>query len=294
MSLRFKLNGGLGEQAVRLLKDQVDEAGDELGDDERSLPERVHRARQGLKKARAMARLLRGEAKRRRLRQVQTLCRDAGRILSEVRDAQVLRQTGRDLFARYRETVPLEQLASLQATLRRLARRLIEDAAKPERLKLAGKEIHRAAEAAARLRPVSRGWEALEDGLTKTYREARQGYLLCRRQPTPEFLHDWRKQTKYVRYQVESLCESHSPKLEALAAKLHRLSDLLGELHDLDVFRAAMRRADVAAAEMRAVDRMVDARQRELEQSSLELGAELFGERAVEFAEHLHAEWKSA
>ena len=60
----------------------------------------------------------------------------------------------------------------------------------------------------------------------------------ARRTPTPECLHEWRKQAKYLWHQLQ-LLEPMSPgPIGALADQTKKLSDYLGDDHDLAVLRA--------------------------------------------------------
>jgi CHAD domain-containing protein len=88
---------------------------------------------------------------------------------------------------------------------------------------------------AARLR--TDGWQELGAGLCRVYRAGRKAMKQARKTPAPECLHEWRKQAKYLWHQLQ-LLEPMSPgPIGALADQMKKLSDYLGDDHDLAVLR---------------------------------------------------------
>jgi CHAD domain len=71
----------------------------------------------------------------------------------------------------------------------------------------------------------------------RVYRRGRQALAAVRQKPTVEFIHEWRKQAKYLRYQLDLLRPLAPTALTPLAKTIDRLGDLLGDDHDLAVLR---------------------------------------------------------
>jgi CHAD domain-containing protein len=57
----------------------------------------------------------------------------------------------------------------------------------------------------------------------------------CGKHPTVENFHEWRKRVKYYRYQLKLLRDFWKPVMEALRREAVKLSDDLGDDHDLAV-----------------------------------------------------------
>jgi CHAD domain-containing protein len=72
------------------------------------------------------------------------------------------------------------------------------------------------------------------------YRRAGDAHEEAIADPTVEKLHEWRKQAKYLRYQLEILTPIWPERMEELAREADRIGDLLGDDHDLAVLRQTL------------------------------------------------------
>jgi CHAD domain-containing protein len=221
----------------RVLCDEIDEA-IRLLQAPRITDRDIHCARRTLKKARATLRLIRSAIPERVFDRENASLRDVARPLSAARDARVLLDSLNRLARRYggpaKHSVPAafrhqlkrEQAASGGA----LKRRRGERAVWIRRLRLSRKRI-----VSAPLR--TDGWREIGAGICRVYRAGRKAMKQARKTPTPECLHEWRKQTKYLWHQLQ-LLEPMSPgPIGALADQTKKLSDYLGDDHDLAVLR---------------------------------------------------------
>jgi CHAD domain-containing protein len=261
--------------------------------------EAVHDARKRLKKARAWLRLLRDAVGARRYRQENTTLRDAARPLTEVRDAKVLVDT-LDVLAGRAAT-------ELEETVREVGQALLDDQRDVRQRVLNGPDALssvRTALDAARERlgdyPVDRrGWSVLGVGLRSVYRAGRDAFRAAREEPSVENLHEWRKQAKSLRHQLEVLRPIAPAVLEALADQAHALGDLLGDDHDLAVLHEKLdaQRARFSDPEaVTALLALIDRRRQELWREAWPLGDRLYTVRPKQFvarlADYWHA-WRS-
>lgn len=221
----------------RVLCDQIDEAIQLL--DKRHIGDGdIHSARKALKKARATLRLLRTAIAERVFDRENAALRDVARPLSAARDAKVLLDSLGQLSKRYggpaKHSVPAafrrrlahEQARSGSALKHRYSKR----AASIRSLRTSRQHV-----VAARLR--TDGWQEIGAGLCRVYRAGRKAMKQARKTPAPECLHEWRKQAKYLWHQLQ-LLEPMSPgPIGALADQMKKLSDYLGDDHDLAVLR---------------------------------------------------------
>ena len=110
-----------------------------------------------------------------------------------------------------------------------------------------------------------------------------------------ERLHAWRKSTKYLYHQLQML-EPLSPRtLSAFTRQLHRLSDELGDDHDLAVLREKVARdAAIFADEdsRTALLTLIERSRTTLQRRALISGARLYREDPDRFESRLHQYWR--
>jgi CHAD domain-containing protein len=205
----------------------------ELGDAIATLsdptPENIHGARKSAKRARAYLRLMRGTTAHLAARQAERQVRDAGRLISELRDAHVLDQTLAGLAGG--DERDAAALADLRASLRQEAA-VHQHADHP--VEAAAGALAEAREAVAALDYDWVDATALEAALRRSYRLARRRMREALKEETAEHLHAWRKAAKHHRHQCE-LLSALWPALAARGEALADLGDALGDHHDLSV-----------------------------------------------------------
>ena len=98
--------------------------------------------------------------------------------------------------------------------------------------------------------------EALVPGLERAYRRGRKRMREAEEEPTTERVHQWRKRAKDHWYHLRLVSDAWPQELEARADEVHRLTDLLGDDHDLAILAGEVQsagessddRADLPAA----------------------------------------------
>jgi CHAD domain-containing protein len=271
-AFRLKEGEALPDGVRRIAYGRIDHALDALAD---ASEEGVHEARKDMKKLRALLRLVRGEIGGKVFRREAGTFRDAARELSGVRDADVMLATLADLEKRYdADTGPVRQ------------------AVEAHRVRTGGGGRRRAADAAiavlteARGRvedwPLERdGFEALEDGLLRTYRRGRRDWRAALDEPSTENLHEWRKRVKDLWYHCSILRETWKPVMTALADEAHELSDRLGDDHDLAVL------LDFGAG---SLEPLIMSRRGELQEEAFAYGTRLYADKPKAFVRRI-AHW---
>jgi len=221
--------------------------------------------------------------------------RDVARPLSEVRDAKVLIERLDALNDQFKGRLNSENVANLKEHLvarRRAARtRLIGSAdtiPKIVRDSLAVKKRVK------RWPLCRRGWRAMEDGLRKVYRQGRDAMGNARAQPTAEALHEWRKRAKDLQYELQLLRDIQPSAMKALADRTHRLTDLLGEDHDLAVMRGVVKEASKRGVciDAEALTALIDQRRGALQMRAFALGERVYEHKTRKFLRRLERYWK--
>jgi len=103
---------------------------------------------------------------------------------------------------------------------------------------------------------------------------------------TPECLHEWRKQSKYLLYQMQLLDPLAPERIGKIAKRAHRLSDRLGDDHDLTVLRAkavAHKSAFRVRGELEALLDAIAHRQSRLRKTAFKIGAKLYARKLARF-----------
>lgn len=194
-------------------------------------PADVHEARKHLKRGRAFLRLCERGGQRRAAGELRRELRDAGRELAEIRDREaVLEALGEPDGT---ERIPPSVLASLRAAATR------DPQGEAATLARVAGELARTEGRAAALegRTGPGDWGA---ALGKAYRRARKAWRRARSNPSADALHELRRRTKDLRYQMEWLTPVWPAVLAAWVEELHALTDDLGRVQDVRVVRGAV------------------------------------------------------
>lgn len=239
--------------------------------------EAVHEARKALKRLRALLRVSRPALTDARYQRENITLRDVGRELSDTRDAQVLVETLDSLSRRADGQVPDEAWSRLHEDLVARAERAQANGAGGYDSVL---EILTRTRARVSRWPLPRedGQAVLVDGFERIYRRGRRALRRAERDATPENLHELRKRAKDL-WHASQLLEPASPeRMQRMAKKAHRLSDLLGDDHDLVVLDdyAHARPELLQPDAMALLDQAIQRRRRSLEAKALKRARRLY------------------
>ncbi|HJS91009.1 MAG TPA: CHAD domain-containing protein [Steroidobacteraceae bacterium] len=255
----------------------------------------VHDARKELKRARATLRLLRDAIGDKAYRRENQALRDAARPLSLIRDRKVLLDTLNRLVKRFQGDAELPPTEHLRRVLRReraATRRVALQGRKPFTSSRAMLQAVR--QRAARWRTGSADWEVLGAGLKRVYGKGRKAMAAAQSDRTPAKLHEWRKQTKYLWHQLQLLEPLWPGMIGELADQAHKLSDYLGDDHDVSVLRDKVMELDktLANSERRSLVRLIDVFRTELRDKAMVLGRRLYEESPTDFEARFAQYWR--
>ena len=281
--------------AVERLDDAIELLGRALDDDvdDAELEKSVHEVRKRCKSSRGLARLVRpvlGDD----FTTFDHLVRDAARELSTLRDAHALLGTFDELAG------PNGDAAVLAIRRRHVAiAREATDAAVhagDERIATA-RSLLVDARRNARKWKIQGGFDGLERGILTTYRRGRRGLRRASADPTDEHLHRWRKEAKYLWYQMQLVHDAAPSVLGPLVDQLDELSEALGHDHDLAVLvhRLDARSDDYGSPEeVGHVCELARLRQQTLRSRTFRAGATIYAETDRAFARRIARYWQLA
>lgn len=295
MPYRIEPNETVSEAIVRVAREQLDTGlhalNDQIADDPVTA---VHTARKAVKKERSLLRLARATLPAKQRRAENAALRRGARGLSDARDAEVMIQTLDQLSERFTGQLPESSFTAVREPLERERdaerAQLVDSARVPEAAgHLAG--------ARARIddwQLRSAGWPALQAGLESSYRRGRQAMREAERRRSAERMHAWRKRVKDLWYQQRLLAPVGGPAIRGQAKDLGRLSDLLGDHHDLGVLRGRLTDGSLqAAADVDGIVGLIEHRQAELEGEALGLGSRVYAEKPAAFVRRTRSAWRA-
>jgi CHAD domain-containing protein len=182
--------------------------------------EQVHDIRVAGKRARAILRLIEPDTGP-TAKKLHDRIRQVSRQLTPARDGEIVATT-------------IERLAKGDPKLVKATPRSIPFPASAELRRLSG-ELRRIGADIASLASAEATGPKMRKGLKKTFGRVRKLYGKCRKGGTPERFHEWRKRSKDLLYQIETLAPEPTRSERKWIACLKSLSDCLGEMHDLTV-----------------------------------------------------------
>lgn len=236
------------------------------GDDDGT---RVHEARKSIKKLRAGLRLAVKMLPKAKLRSMDVPLRSAAHWLGPLRDEEVLKQTVSSL-KKGKEPVPTKAEPS------------------PQRV-----PVLKARAALKRADRALRGmdWDSLDGaawkaGLKRLYRRSRKAMQTAAASGGDDDLHRWRRRAKDFFYALGLLDGKEIPGGPAMLRKVKRLTEYLGDDHDLAFLEQSFS-AEEQRAKFEALFRRAETKRRGLQAKALTLGQRTLREKAGEFRKRL-------
>lgn len=248
----------------------------------------VHETRKHLKKARAALRLVRREIGRGLFKRQNACLRDVGRMISEIRDAEVRLQTVRQL-----QRVAGRRRQCYQYVEEILAHEL-------ENFVAAFAEWQsQAVPILERVRDDIDIWAVdqfdliqIRRSIQGTYKRGRDALAAAKRVGSAESFHHFRKEAKQLWYQLRILRPVNLVVLKTLTDELGSLGDLLGRAHDLDFLAERMRQEPDETTWQREGHQLlavIEASQSDLQRGAGDLAERFYSERPRDFGARVSA-----
>ena len=252
----------------------------DLGDDEG-----VHNTRKQVKELRGVLRLARDELGKKTYRAQNQALRDAARPLSQLRDASVLIDTLDKLIERSRGRLKPGPLARLRQNLRDRRRQVRTLMQEKQVLSPLLRCVQGSERRVRRWPDRDGGWKSVRCRLRRIYQKGRTAMRLAHAAGSNEAWHEWRKRTNALRYALESICCIRPKRIGRLTRQAHRLTQILGEDHDLAVLgEVAQQQVGVhAATDSALVLSMMVKRRLGLQTQAHAIGSRLFSETGGQF-----------
>jgi CHAD domain-containing protein len=310
MAFQLKPGESVQKGIRRIVRSELEDARADLKQAESS-DEAVHGARKRFKRLRAVVRLVRDALGEERYREENSCFRDAARPLTEVRDAKVLIEAFDNLIKHsveqepdaagsaeiiVLETLPPDAISAVREGLERHRSVVRACVLEQEHSGAAATQI--VEQAIARLRDckiTGLRWSVLRRAMKRAYKKSQRAYRIAVEQQTTPNFHEWRKQAKYLWHQIE-LVERIRPRvMKKLAGRVHELTQLLGDDHDLAILRETLS-ADPESfggnAALQSLFPPLERRRAKLQRDAIALEQQIFAATPKRFIRRIDRYWK--
>ncbi|MEX2107154.1 MAG: CHAD domain-containing protein [Solirubrobacterales bacterium] len=295
-SIRLRDDEGVADGIRRIASGRAERALAQLAEaNGDGLAEAIHGARKELKKMRAILRLSRDGLGGKLFRAENRRYRDSGQLLSVSRDAEAKLEALAALGQRFGGEFPGDARRAWAQTLadeRDGLAAVAPDRRAPE-IERAMAMIEAGRDSIPSWPLEGDYWDLIGSGLARSYRQGRSALKRATADPNVESIHEWRKRTKDLTYQLRILVGAWPPLLGETADQAHELSDLLGDHHDLAVLANDLSGRDQLDGGRKALQALIEKRQVELLAESLEIGARLYAEKPIAFNRRMEAYWSA-
>jgi CHAD domain-containing protein len=249
-----------------------------------------------IKRLRALLRLVRPVISKSFFERENTRLRKAGDRLSVFRDPTVSRQILEKMLKGLSdESSKAAFRAVLAAFVREHPRQAQFRVAREQVMREAARSLQRTSRAFQSLLILADEWPVIEDGLRTVYRAARNRMLRALATGRDEEFHNWRKQAKYLYYQLQTIEPVWPKRLRRTIKRLRNLGDQLGVDHDLSVLKRVLIASPEKYGGTDAVEKVVaclDEQSAMLREECESSGKKLFSEKPRKFARKLERHWK--
>ena len=298
MAFQIQPGESVAKCVRRLARAQIDKALADLTGRGGAGPEEVvHDARKRFKRVRALIRLAEDGLGRKLAEREDARFRDAGRPLSEVRDASVLVETLDRLVERSGDQGRPESMGPAREVLlrrkREVCHRVLDEG---DALAKVARAVEAARRDVKRWKVAGDDWDALAGGLGRIYGRGRRAFREASDAPTDESLHEWRKRVKDLWYVMDILKPIRPGYTEGRGEEARRLADHLGDDHDLAVLGQVLSGSEdmpCDCASVKVILPLIDRRRADLQRNAFVLGQRIYSERPKVFVTRLEAFWKA-
>ena len=295
--MSYRLNNGepLSSGIQRIVTEQIDRALEQINDPDD--PDAVvHDVRKRMKKIRGALRLVRDEIGEEIYQRENVRFRDVGRRLAPVRETRVAVETldlVREQFGDQLAGGAFDGARNILTSYHRDVReRTLED---EKALDEVAARLQKARDRVSTWPIKHERFRGVRDGLKRVYKRGRKAMAAAYADPAPENFHEWRKRVKYLWYHTRILRNVWPAVMGEMGDEIHRLSDDLGDVHDLvDLHSRIFAHPEVFTEESEKVAfvALLNRRRAELETAARPLGQRIYTEKPKRFTKRIGRYWK--
>jgi CHAD domain-containing protein len=293
MSIKIRPNETLDDGVKRIVSTRIEDSIDRLRRFEQNPDKSVHEFRKNMKKIRAVLRLIRYGIPNKRYKALNALNRDLSRKFAVLREANVNVKTLNRLNKKFELPAVARDVRKVLKSQHQDTLELIQG--RPEVLQTMRRRLERSKNDFSRLPLDGQDFDLVRDGLKKVYKQGRAALETVMRTTDGDHFHEWRKRVKYLWYHVRLLEFIWPSVMEGYSRSLDRLSDTLGEEHDLldlkRMFLDAEAATPSAETGIDAIVTVIDEKRTKLQSSVWTAGEKIYAEEPGMFADRIARYW---
>lgn len=299
MAYQFEADESVSDGVKRIALEQLSSVLEQLGETRVTKQDRaIHQARKGLKKLRALLRLVRTQLGKEDYHRENACFRDAGRVLSTMRDAQVRLSTLEDLTEHFADHLSTKDpFAKVHKALKADYQAARKQMLGQEDAMAKAAALIQAAQTRIETWPLKEcDWSDLSKGLKRIYKQGNQGFIATLEHPSSENFHNWRKRGKDLWYHLRLLRPIWPEVMKPLASQAKQLGDALGDDHDLAVLQQTLLKEPEQYGDPNDLEMLlalIDQRQSQLQLTAKYLGQRLYAEKPSAFADRMGSYWQT-
>jgi CHAD domain-containing protein len=287
----LRTNEPLGAGVLRVAENLIDSITDSGEHPEQEEGEHVHHVRTTIKRLRALLRLIRPVVGETFFNRENARLRNAGRRLAVARDAEVARETLKNL--------PVSGDPEKQAVAAALAGLETKSGTRTDIGEALGeirKDLEQTKRNLQQLQLVNGEWEVVEPGLQDVYRQSRKRMDRALQEGGDEAFHKWRIRAKNLLYELELLEPVWPKQMDKMTSRLSKLQDKIGCDHDIAVLKGLLRKTPERFGGTESIERLIrslDGKSRKLRHAAEPLGEKIFAKKPRRFVRKLGRRWSS-
>jgi CHAD domain-containing protein len=297
MQLKLQKKSSLSQQSQQIATTLLREAQRTLvKQSKRKVGERVHTGRKKFKQLRGLLRLIRYGLGDEVYRQENTVLRDSGRPLSDVRDSDVMIETFDKLVEEYKKQTRKALVKKIRTALVKRRTRIWKQVLEKEKAMTKVKSLTKQLQNNIKKWPqFPDEFGVLKKGIRKIYARGQEEMDTAFKDLSDENLHEWRKSVKYLRYQLEFLQDMKPEVLNEMADLAHDLADTLGLDHDLAVLDGLIQSEikSITSKEKKLLTDLIQKGRSELQKDAKAMGPQLYADTPKQFCKQLKNYWKA-
>jgi CHAD domain-containing protein len=286
MAFRFQRKESAAEGVRRVVREQTGLAVSLLADRAGDMAENIHEARRCIKRLRATLKLVRPRMNEDASDVANIELRDASRKLSWARDTAVSLSTFEHLSPRLSGPAVPRIRAMLNEACRKARRRALS----VNRLAAIAGCVRATGHRIVLADLAENGWPLIATGIADSYSKARHTARRLGDDTDPATVHEWRKVTKALQFQLELVRRALPKARRKTLRHLEKLGVILGDHHDLDTLRTTLA-AQPSTAGFRTLDDLITRQLARRIRSARRIAKQAFAERPKAFIAGIRLGW---
>ncbi len=294
MAYQLNREENLEEGIQRIAKELVDTAIADIESEEMDPNMKVHEVRKRCKEFRGLVRLVR-PAFEDTYKFENVWYRDSARQLTHIRDSHTIINTLEKLLENFSQVIMSDELLPLKEALELRKEEITGNDYLKEKLSAFKQRMILGRERIDYWHLDKNNFFAAQRGSIKTYKRAHKAMNEAYNYPTVESFHEWRKRVKYHWYHTRLLELSRQDVLTDYAEEVHKLSEFLGEEHDLAVLKQILLDENndlIDNRTLRSLFGIINQRRKELRSEARPIGMRLFSEKTSAMANRFRHYWQ--